>query len=448
MKILDILDSLSATTKRNEKLEILKSHESNDTLKEVFRLTYSPLVQFNIKKIPEYSTVNNESYTLDSALFDIVDEFVNRKVRGHAAIDFLASALSMLDESDAKVLERVVTRDLRVGCSESSANKVWKGLVVEQPCMLASSYKEKLVDKILESDDGAFAELKADGARCMAIVDAENEVRFVSRNGKAYHGLTALSDRIKRMNITEFVVDGELVYAPNGIHEVEDRSTGNGIVNKSSKGKISDEEQSNIVFQVWDIIPLAVYEGTGNDLNAPYRLRKQVLADAVRATSTVDDNIQTVPFTRVYNKDEASREYRNYVEMGLEGIILKDPEALWEDKRSKSLVKYKEVHDADMYIVGYLEGTGKNKGRMGSLLLESACKQLTCKVGSGFSDKQRDEYWENQDERMGNVVEVNYNAITKAKGSDTYSLFLPIFVEERFDKSVANTLEEIYDRQE
>ncbi|AGN30106.1 DNA ligase [Vibrio phage nt-1] len=438
--ILEILNRLAATTKRTEKEAILKSEKDNELLKRVFELAYTPTYQFNMKKLPDVTVGGayvHEYQELDTELERVFSTLVLNQMRGHAAQDFVAKTLASVSEDDAEVIRRVILKDLRTGCTGSTANKIWKGLIAEQPQMLASSFKEKLVDDILKKE--AFAELKADGARCFAHIDKEGNITFTSRNGKQYTGLIKLEREIAKLNANGFVIDGELVYAPNGLENVEDRSTGNGIVNKASKGTITAQEQADIVFQVWDIIPDEVYFGICKGLNSPYRLRKQFLADLV--VDAVD--IEPIPWHVVHTKEEAGKIYAEYVAQGLEGIILKDPDALWENKRSKSLVKFKEVHDGDLEIIEVLEGDKKNKGKLGALLLRSACGRLITKVGSGFTDKDREEMWERRDELIGMIVEINYNAITRARNKDTWSCFLPIFVKIRDDKDVANTLDEM-----
>lgn len=439
MTVLNILDQIAATTKKKEKLAILAANSDVTALKEAFRLAYTPQISFNIKQIPTFSHNPMSEYTLDQALFDIYDEFVTRKQRGQAAISYLSAVLTALQPDDAEVLSRIIKRNLECGASGSSANKTWKKLIPEQPTMLASSYKEKLVDDILKK--AAFAELKADGARCMAIVDSVGEVTFVSRNGKQYKGLTNLRTRIMALGLVDCVIDGELVYAPEGLDAVDSRATGNGIVNKSNKGTISDAEQAGIIYQVWDLIPLDVYNSVSNELNRPYIERKAQL----NALIENEVSLQAIPFTIVHSKEEASDVYHSYTEQGLEGIILKDPTALWEDKRSKSLVKYKEEHTADLRVIAAHEGTGKYKGMLGAVTLQSECGRLITNCGSGFNVEQRIDLWDMylRGELLEAIFEAKYNAVIKSKNKSIYALFLPIFQNSRWDKDVANTLEEL-----
>lgn len=439
--ILQILTQIASTPKRTEKEKILRINEDNELLKRVFELAYTPTYQYNMKKLPA-AVADTADYLigLSDALELIYGSLVIKKVRGHSAQDYVSIIIKSLSEEDAEVVRRVILKDLRIGCTGNTANKVWKKLIPEQPQMLASPNNEKLIDDILRKE--AYAELKADGARCFAHVNSEG-VTFTSRNGKEYHGLTKLTNALTRVadgTLDGYVIDGELIYAPKGASSVEDRSTGNGIVNKSSKGTITPQEQADIIFQVWDIIPEDVYYGVSNELNMPYRKRKQFLAHVCKIVGEV---IDPIPWVAVKSKKEASAIYDDYVSRGFEGIILKDPDMLWENKRSKKIVKYKEVHDADLEIVVVIEGEKKNVGKLGALLLRTRCGKLMTKVGSGFTDKQRTEMWENRDCLIGDIVEINYNAITLARNSDLWSCFLPIFVEVRTDKDIPNSLEEM-----
>ena len=48
-------------------------------------------------------------------------------------------------------------------------------------------------------------------------------------------------------------------------------------------------------------------------------------------------------------------------------------------------------------------------------------------VGSGFSDAQRDDFWQHRDKLLGELVEVRADAATQAQNSDTWSLRFPRF---------------------
>ena len=126
---------------------------------------------------------------------------------------------------------------------------------------------------------------------------------------------------------------------------------------------------------------------------------------------------------------------------GQEGIILKTREGIWENKRSKALIKFKGELECDLRVVDWEEGTGKNVGRLGALVLESDCGGIRVNVGTGFSDADRDNI--SAESSIGRIVAIKYNARITDKTSSVASLFLPVFVEFRSDKSVADRAEDV-----
>jgi DNA ligase-1 len=83
----------------------------------------------------------------------------------------------------------------------------------------------------------------------------------------------------------------------------------------------------------------------------------------------------------------------------------------------------------DLNIVGFEEGTGRNQGRLGAIICEGVDdgRDIKVNVGSGLSDSDRDDYWLNKDNLMGQVVEVAADAVTQNQDG-TYSLRFPRFV--------------------
>ena len=176
----ELFETLAENNSRNFKLEFLKQHSDNELLKEVIRLALDPFTQFYIRKIPDYTPARpNQADTLGSVI-DSLAMLSNRTVTGNAAIAHLTKLLSSLTEPDAKVIERIIQKDLKCGVSIATANAVWPGLISEYPCMLCSSYDQKLVDKIKYP---ALVQTKMDGMRFNAIVK-NGAVEFRSRNGK------------------------------------------------------------------------------------------------------------------------------------------------------------------------------------------------------------------------------------------------------------------------
>ena len=423
--ILQILNELASTSSRLEKESIMFREKDNELLKQVYFLAYDPFTQFYQRKIPKYTpNTNPVGDNLDWGMDQLVTMLASRKVTGNAAIEHLQYVLENVSDKNALVLERIIGKDLKCGASDSTANKIWPGLVHDYPCMLASGYDEKLVAKIKWP---AFAQLKMDGMRFNAIVK-DDKCEFRTRNGKEVNLLGNLeAEFIALAAGNNTVFDGELVVMDEEDWQYLDRQTGNGILNKAVKGTITPELANRVCATLWDIIP---YEDFQNSISKHAYKHRFALLEAMHLDS---GKIRIVSNQIVANLEEARTLFERYLAEGQEGIILKDSMSLWENKRSRGQIKFKGELECDLKIVGIQEGTGKYVGKIGAYICESEDGILKCDVGSGFKDDQRiiDQ------SVIGKVIAVKYNARIKNKqGRD--SLFLPIFLEIREDKIVAD----------
>lgn len=436
-----IFEQLAADSSRNAKIAILENNKDNNTLKQVIFLALDPFTQFYIRKIPTYKTTDRETETLEWALTRL-SKLSNREVTGNAGIEHLKMVLESVSVNDAKVVERIIQKDLKCGVSESTANKVWVNLIHEYPCMLASAFDQKLVDKVKFP---AYVQLKLDGMRFNAIV-RNGAVEFRSRNGKEIQ-IADPSFALPFIHMAGFygcnmVFDGELlVVDATGNHL--DRKTGNGILNKAVKGTQSAKEGSMIRATLWDAIPFEKFEqGVHKEIYKDrFAKLSNCISDLRRNCAPFEHLVNLVPSTEVNSIDEAKELFEQYLAAGQEGIILKTKDMIWENKRSKHQIKFKGELECDLKVVGWVEGTGKNAGRMGALVLESADGRVQTNVGTGFSDADRDSI--TPDNSVGRIVAIKYNARITDKRSDIDSLFLPVFIEFRDDKDVADSSKEI-----
>jgi ATP-dependent DNA ligase len=421
-EVFDILEDLAANPSRNYKIAKLQEHEHNKVLREVVRLALDPFTQFYIRKIPAYEATG--SGCLLQAM-DGLFELSNRLVTGNAGVEHLTRILTSLSPKNAKVLERIIAKDLKCGVSTATANDVWMGLIKEYPVMLCSGYEDKLIEKMKWP---AMVQLKMDGMRFNAIV-RDNAVEFRTRNGKEIHLHGNLEQEfIQIANGIDCVFDGELVVSH--LDGIMDRQTGNGILNKAIKGTISDTESALVKAIVWDHIPYMYFVDSYCPTSYKDRFAK------FQWGIDFPNKIQLVQSTIVENIEEARAKFEEYYNAGQEGIILKDMSSPWEDKRAKHQIKFKGELECDLKVVGYEEGTGKYVGKLGALVCESSDGIIKVKVGSGFNDEDRKQI--TKQNSVGKVVAVKYNARIRSKHEDE-SLFLPIFVEIREDKNQADS---------
>ena len=419
---LQILHQLEAASGRLEKEAILKAHATDQTFKEVCRLTLDPLVNFYIKKLPAAGPKpTGDPWSLDKALKSIEGWLATRKMRGKSATTHLERLFACVSDDDQEVLRRVLGRNLKCGVSEATVEKIWPDLKLSYPCMLVSPLTEKTKVKF-----PCIVQTKMDGMRFNAHV-TNGDVVFRSRAGKdlAFEGLPIEADFQK---LPEGVYDGELLVANS------DRKTGNGILTKFQKGTGTVVVGRDIHAKVWDVIPVTDF--AKGSCSIGYFERFQILSGTLKAARP-KAIILVQTWLEVSDMEEAQTIYKEQLAHGEEGVILKDPKGPWEDKRVKHQVKMKAELEADLRVTGFLPGAGKFEGKIGSLLVESADGKVKTAVGTGLNDEERS--WDPK-EFIGKIVAVKYNALIDDKKTGQKSLFLPVFVEIREDKTVADTL--------
>ena len=427
-----IFRDLANTTSRIEKETILRQHLTDLTLQRVLFLALDPYTQFYIRKIPVYinGTLKHTKGTMPlGGALDYLEQISKRVVTGNAAINRLTMILESVTADDAKVIERIIEKDLRCGVSEATVNKIWPGLIPTYPVMLASGFDEKIMAKMSYP---AYVQLKLDGMRFNAIV-RNGAVEFRSRNGKQIDLLGNLEQEFLFMAGSESCVfDGELVVRDS--RGIMNRQKGNGILNKAVKGTISDMEASLVHATIWDIIPFSAFQQGVYKTSYQERFGKLQQLVLPGRISLIENRV-------VNTEDEAHELFQEYFNKGEEGIILKDINAPWEDKRVKHQVKFKGELECDLLCMDWQEGTGKNVGKLGALVLTSADGVIKVNVGSGFTDEQRDKYTKKN--TVGKVVAVKYNARIQDKKTGQTSLFLPVFLELREDKTDADVSTDI-----
>jgi DNA ligase-1 len=194
----------------------------------------------------------------------------------------------------------------------------------------------------------------------------------------------------------------------------------------------SSATANDAVLNVFDYMTLAEFEAGGSDTTQ--RQRSVLLENWFEFYGDHCANV-TVVAQELVDLDTESGQTR-YKEInamaiagGYEGIMLKDPNAIYENKRSVAWLKLKPFIEVSLEVIDVEEGTGRNNGRLGAIVCQGADdgKAIQVNVGSGFSDSDRDSYWTARDSILGQIVEVRADAVTRNQDG-TYSLRFPRFL--------------------
>lgn len=430
------LEQMGATASSNAKLEIVQTLTSTEL--GIVKLALDPSINFYIAKLPHTASGGSE---WSGREYQLLDDLSSRTITGNAARSRVEEVLEDLKAEHASVLRRVILKDLKVKVGETLVNKVFPGAIPVTPYMRCSLPEKSNMPKWTDDDwfTGIISQEKADGMFA-SLTRLEGSFTMASRQGSVFPGdvMAPIFSELRSRIVDDLQTHGELLVYKNGV--LLERQIGNGILNSLLQGGELPEGHE-IRYLVWDLIP-AVEAKAGGRHTRPYGMRLKHLETLVHGLKT----ISLIPTEVVYSKEEALAHYRDLLAKGKEGTILKHPLAEWRDGTSKAMVKMKLEVDVELQVAGFVPGNGKNADTFGSVACTSACGKLKVDV-SGFTDAKRRELHERGADLLGKVFTVRANGVLYPSTSkDTYSLFLPRFVEERLDKPEADTLGHIIDQ--
>ena len=419
-----VISALETHPSRLNKEAILEhqAEQDNQELFEGFRYALSPFITFGVKKVPSHGGPDGQGLPW-TAFKELLELLRTRQLTGDAAREAIELALTASTQSQWNGwYRRILIKDLRCGVSEKTVNKVLKGKDIAAvpvfECMLAhdgANHEKKITGKKL-------LEPKLDGVRVITIVDPPNRtVTQYSRNGKVLENFTHITDSIlANIDLIErpMVFDGEIV------------SSSFQALMKQVHRK-DNVQASDARLMLFDILPLSEFEAGRSVLG---QRRRTNLLKGMRKIFDKIGNIDIIPQEEIdldtYVGELQFKQFnKDAIEQGFEGIMIKDPDAKYECKRSTSWLKQKPFIEVSLQVIEVEEGTGRNVGRLGALVLEGVDDDKTIRVncGSGFSDADRDTFWTGRDTLSGQVVEVRADAITQNQDG-SYSLRFPRFL--------------------
>ncbi len=419
-----IIQRLEADNSRLAKEDILQK-AADENLTEFFdgiRMALDNLYTFGVKQVPIKEEDEGQGLSWDNFL-ELADSLYRRKLTGHAARDAINLAMNVATKEQWNDwYRRILIKDLRCGVSEKTVNKVLKKSTIAPvpvfECMLAhdgANHESKIVGK-------KILQPKLDGVRALTVVDYESRtVTMYTRNGKVLENFTHITEYLEKF-IDEIgrsmVFDGEVV----------SKSFQDLMKQVHRKENVQAQDARLCLF---DVVPLVEFKAGKSVMGQ--RRRTQFLHNFENIFKD-SGCIEIIPQIEV-NLDEflGEIEYKDYnkkmVEAGFEGIMIKDPDAKYECKRSTAWLKQKPFIEVSLPIIELEEGTGRNVGRLGAFVCEGLDddKTIRVNVGSGFSDPQRRDFWESRDTLVNQVVEVRADAITQNQDG-SYSLRFPRFI--------------------
>lgn len=430
--IFHALEQIANTPGTNDKLALLKTNVESEAFQRTMIYMLNPFITYGIR--PSRASEFGLSEFGDGT-WELLNQLASRQLTGDRAKAAVSGALTSLNPESSELLWRIISKDPRAGFSESSVNKVHSGLIPEFSYMRCSLPHHTNLSE-WDWAGGIFSQIKADGM--FVNVTVENEDATLTTRAGTPIPAEDFSELIAGLSqLRTGQAHGELLVECDG--KILPREVGNGMLNSVIQGGQFDLGCRPII-KLWDQIPLSSVK-KGGRCETPYETRFGELTDQVAALA--HSAISMIETKLLYSLQDAIAHYVEQLEKGLEGTILKKRSAHWFDGTSKDQIKLKLEAHCELEVVDFLPGKGANAKTFGSLLCKSACGQLVVGV-SGFTKKKRLEIHLNREAWRGLIITVKSNQIMRPKKpGKPYSLFLPRFVEERLDRSVADDLQRI-----
>ena len=419
-QVFKIFEELMDTTKKSEKATILIRNQGNRLFTSTLKWLLDPFVLTGISSKKLSKNVSYDTTPIQT-WEDMMAYFENHHTGSDDDIRIVQGFIESQPEEQREYYRALVTKSLKLGVDAKSVNDVIPNLIPTFSVQLGIP-REKCK---IKSGDWFSLSQKLNGNRCVFV-----NGKMMSRQGKEFTGLDHILSDIQKVVNNGIVLDGELVGKnEEGLSDSANFQKSTGIANSK------DADKTSLKYVIFDTLRLEEFQNGKSEYT--YKIRRQLL---LKLKETIEKhNLKNIEVVQMFYEGTDQTEIDKWLdyceEHDYEGCMI-NLDSPYECKRVKSLQKVKAFKDIDLMCISVNEAiTGKYKGTLGSITCKY--KNGTVDVGSGFSDEQRNYYFNNPNEIVGKIVTVKYKeTTTNKKGGE--SLQFPVFVTVRFDKDVAD----------
>jgi len=242
---------------------------------------------------------------------------------------------------------------------------------------------------------------KFNGDRCRAIVSQRGKVFLVSSGMKVRVSVPHINNALEhwaRTNLTgDIELDGELYR--HGMRHQDIRS----IV---SRTKELHENFDEMCYHIFDIVD-----------ERPQIERLKELSKLFEHQTRAVNVLWSAPLWFADDLQGVEGAYTKALEMGFEGLIVRDYSAPYKRKKSTLMLKIKPSVSEIFEIFDSVEEVsikGEKKGSLGALWLRDL-DGSTFKVGTGFTKEERSNLWRARDSLPGQFAKVRFQELSKDK---------------------------------
>lgn len=399
-EVIKLFKQIQETSGTNDKKAIIAANKENELFKKCLKF----LLDGNVVTGISNKKLNKNVFVLGHDDCNTFEELMDYLTINNTGCDYdirtVRYFIENQPEEDREFYKQMITKSYRLGADSKVINKCIPNLISTWDIQQAYPLSEKN-----EPKDGEWFALsqKLNGNNCSYY-----NGKLISRQGKEFAGLQHVIDDIEKLPKHEnFFFNGELIRKNvDNLPDDQNFQIGTGIINSDN------EDKSCIYFKIYEVLPVEEFEKGESKLT--YKDRRHNVLDplSVAIYRAGLENIRVIPI--IYEGTDKSKiqELLNQADSyGWEGLML-NKDTKWKNKRNNGILKVKSWKSADILCTGVIEGTGKNKGTLGSI--ECDYKGFKLRV-PGFKDEMRDYYWNNPNEIVGKIVQIKYKGETKNK---------------------------------
>lgn len=406
------------------KCDFIKSHDEDTYFKRFLYFALNPLITYNISKksLDKLMSGNNadgQKLIFFNDIFECCEYLSRLRSMDDATLRQIKTLLDMKypDQEEKELYMQLLSKTVRLGITGKTINKIIPNLIPEWEVQQAYP-----VDKYpLKTGTEFWLTQKLNGARATLY-----EGQLLARSGMPYKGLEHITEALSWLRVAGFVADGELTLRDKGsLSDNEAFRVATGVLNSDSVNK------TVICYTIFDMIPIRDFDSPTPQTT--YRYRREILNQFAQRIGDTDGAVKVLPV--LYHGNDQSK-----IDELLEQMVREDKEGLmintdvpYRRTRHKGILKVKRFYTMDLPIIRFEEGTGRLEGTLGAFVLKYKGNEV--KVGSGFTDEQREYFWKNKDNLAGILCEVKYKEISQDKGTGLESLQFPVFIGLRTDKT-------------
>ena len=418
----DFVKEISANNSRKYKQGVLEKYKDDSVIHRYLKIAFDPYAVYGISTKKLHKSVPATSIIGIHSIFELFTYLTQHNTGTDQIVglcqDFL-DGVAACDGEAADLLEKLICKDLSIGCDAKTINSIIPGLIPTFDVQLAQKYFDKP-----ERLEGKYFALttKIDGGRIIAIKE-NGQVSFFTRAGQLYEGLVDLEREMQENMPDGTVLDGEItVFEDRGIPSKE-------AYKRAMKITRSDGEKHGLKMKCFDAMHFD--EWKAQQCTHDYIERRALLNTLVARKALV--YFEVLP--ELYRGTDTSK-VLEFLDEAIanqeEGVMINICDAPYEFGRTWSLMKVKKMNTLDLEIVGYEEGSGRLAGTLGAIHVRYKDGNIV-KVGSGFSDELRALIWLEPSDFVGKIAEIQYFEETNnADGGK--SLRFPVFKDFRTDK--------------